>query len=108
MSEVLGKIVDAITGLPRDEAGVVHQATKDLVDVKRAGQGYRIQGNRIIVGDADAITDRRPKAIEALGKPYETTILRPTHIYPRSKNKYNHRDLERQRVLRSLAKEKSK
>lgn len=104
MSSVLHPLVPPAP----DEIGVVHENTRDLVDVKEAGRAFRVQGNHIIVGEGVVITDRRPKAIEAVGRPHVSKQLRPTHIYPRNRNKYDHKELERQRVLRSLAKEKSK
>ena len=90
----------------RRRPGAVHKSTSDLVDAKPAGRPFRLVGDKVIVGDVTVITDRRPKVYGALGKPYETKLFTPTRIYPRSRNKYDHKELERQRVLRSLAKEK--
>lgn len=105
-----GRLVDIaghLFGTPQDKDGVVHENTRDLVKAEPPKQGFRVQGNHIIVGEGTKIVDRRPRALELMdGQPLETTVFQPKHILPRNRNRYNHRELERERVRASLAKEK--
>lgn len=112
MSGALRHAADILSSLllPRqDSDGVVHQDVHDLVRSNPLGESAVVRGNRIIVGAGFEIRDERPEALELNdGQPIRRGVLEPTRILPRNKNRYNHRELERERVRASLAKEHKK
>ena len=89
MSGVLPTPLQPFVGSTPDNDGVVHERTRDLVTTKELGQGFRVQGQHIIVGDVTHITDRRPKAYEKLGHAHETKVFTPKRLRVRNTNKFD-------------------